>query len=133
MNVEIGTETSIFLFWEYLFRKFGILSLQCVGTVPEDKIKKRFDTAAGDRGSSERYISYVYRMTMVRPICYLAVPLRQLFYLANGFIMSILHTCVWYRSFSMSSPMKMPVPEVPPTNRFLQEQPLKNQYCTVYT
>jgi hypothetical protein len=30
MNVEIGTETLIFLFWEYLFRNFGILSLQCV-------------------------------------------------------------------------------------------------------
>jgi hypothetical protein len=32
MNVEIGTETPIFLFWEYLFRNFGILSLQCEGT-----------------------------------------------------------------------------------------------------
>jgi hypothetical protein len=30
MNVEIGTETLIFLFWEYLFLKFGILSLQCI-------------------------------------------------------------------------------------------------------
>jgi hypothetical protein len=30
MNVETGTETPIFLFWEYLFRNFGILSLQCV-------------------------------------------------------------------------------------------------------
>jgi hypothetical protein len=29
MKVEIGTETPIFLFWEYLFRNFGILSLQC--------------------------------------------------------------------------------------------------------
>jgi hypothetical protein len=29
MNVEIRTEASIFLFWEYLFRNFGILSLQC--------------------------------------------------------------------------------------------------------
>jgi hypothetical protein len=29
MNVEIGIETPIFLFWEYLFRNFGILSLQC--------------------------------------------------------------------------------------------------------
>ncbi len=29
MNVEIGTETPIFLFWEYLFRNFGIFSLQC--------------------------------------------------------------------------------------------------------
>jgi hypothetical protein len=33
MNVEIGTETPIFLFWEYLFRNFGILSLQCASEV----------------------------------------------------------------------------------------------------
>jgi hypothetical protein len=29
MDVEIGTGTPIFLFWEYLFRNFGVLSLQC--------------------------------------------------------------------------------------------------------
>jgi len=29
MNVEIGTEAPIFLFWEYLFQIVGILSLQC--------------------------------------------------------------------------------------------------------
>jgi hypothetical protein len=29
MNVEIGTETPIFLFWEFLFQIFGILSLEC--------------------------------------------------------------------------------------------------------
>jgi hypothetical protein len=29
MNVEIGTVAPIFLFWEYLFRNIGILSLQC--------------------------------------------------------------------------------------------------------
>jgi hypothetical protein len=29
MNVEIGTEAPIFLFWEYLFQIFGILPLQC--------------------------------------------------------------------------------------------------------
>ncbi len=27
--MEIGTEAPIFLFWEYLFRNFGILYLQC--------------------------------------------------------------------------------------------------------
>jgi hypothetical protein len=35
MNVEIGTETPIFLFWEYLFQIFGILSLQC-GVADQD-------------------------------------------------------------------------------------------------
>jgi hypothetical protein len=33
MNVEIGTEAPIFLFWEYLFQIFGILSLQCSYTM----------------------------------------------------------------------------------------------------
>ncbi len=33
MTVEIGTETPIFLFWEYLFRNFGILSLLCSDSV----------------------------------------------------------------------------------------------------
>jgi hypothetical protein len=30
MNVEIGTVTAQFLFWEYLFQIFNIGSLQCM-------------------------------------------------------------------------------------------------------
>jgi hypothetical protein len=31
MNVEIGTKAVQFLFWEYLFKIFDIMSLQCIG------------------------------------------------------------------------------------------------------
>jgi hypothetical protein len=31
MNVEIGTETPIFLFWEYLFRNFGVFAVWQLG------------------------------------------------------------------------------------------------------
>ena len=37
MNVEIGTETPIFLFCEYLFQIFGILSLQCVSLTANER------------------------------------------------------------------------------------------------
>ncbi len=50
MNVEIGTETPIFLFWEYLFQIFCILSLQCRGDTSTGAVytvvgQKRLGTA----------------------------------------------------------------------------------------
>ncbi len=41
MNVEIRTETPIFLFWEYLFQNFSILSLQCGGGIASSSDNKK--------------------------------------------------------------------------------------------
>jgi hypothetical protein len=35
---EIGTEAAQFLFWEYLFRIFGIVSLQCGHILKENTL-----------------------------------------------------------------------------------------------
>ncbi len=45
MNGEIGTEPAQFLFWEYLFRIFGIVSLQCTYLVKNPLVYEGKDAA----------------------------------------------------------------------------------------
>jgi hypothetical protein len=55
MNVGIGTETAQFLFWDYLFRIFGSMSLQCAKTplaYPTDDLKDRGEAEGEDPDSS---------------------------------------------------------------------------------
>jgi hypothetical protein len=49
MNVEIGTEAPIFLFWEYLFRNFGILSVQCGHKRIKNRMKLYFKRRRDDK------------------------------------------------------------------------------------
>jgi hypothetical protein len=54
MNVEIGAEAPIFLFWEYLFQIFGILSLQCVMNFH----KKRDFPSEGDKNKKGNFFLF---------------------------------------------------------------------------
>jgi hypothetical protein len=61
MNVEIWTETPIFLFWEYLYRNFGILSLQCVLVFFTSKVTRI-------KGSIQEETSELFAVVLLGPL-----------------------------------------------------------------
>jgi hypothetical protein len=59
MNVEIGTEALIFLFWEYLFQIFGIFSLQCEPLIKVYVYKNATESEVFIKIKSMKYIAFL--------------------------------------------------------------------------
>jgi hypothetical protein len=71
MNVEIGAEAPIFLFWECLFRNFGILSLQCTGErVYKLAMVTFYRTFHHDGEGTLRTAKKFSRKNVISPICF---------------------------------------------------------------
>jgi hypothetical protein len=62
MNVEIGTEAPIFLFWEYLFQIFGILSLQCTKNTTQIQIERVVKTILKKADYLNNFLNFLLRL-----------------------------------------------------------------------
>jgi hypothetical protein len=107
MNVEIGTETPIFLFWEYLFRNFGILSLQCISA--DEYYKQRMN----------RINRINYSMVFYKSLKWAGIPYRikKPILLPSSCCLSACCMCVCQFRYNLHPP---PPPTPPPLQHHSQ-------------